>query len=1051
MRVHHVSPAGAELDLIQSFTSLTALMLSMPATSEHPPGEYDAALKSFWAEDCPAIGSLHTGTAREVFAKLLRDSVLAEVQVLRSNRDLSWEQASALESLLEDRPDSPAYGIASQVGQQYVYWPFDVLVTAAERSSDPAHGYWLLSADRIMQRFGTDRDVVQSMHLAFADPDKRQAIIDLLPHPQQALINTWLQGGAAPEFELRATPGNLFTRQVNRLLEAQEREAANLAQGSGEASIATLGGFTVARSMKLEQWLGRLRRSRTPDWLKEADEQTRQDFAARGTSLAQCIGSLDNLLSPLGTYQAFAQAHLSEALRSRGIELDPAEIEVTRDCSFRLQDKSFSHLERLPLIQLAFTGLFEGRDGLGVELSVDETTSAAGLTPQLVAQLLGSADLRVSYTRQLRDRYFSAPVLQAVVDLESARLGTSLFAASHQGVLTASLLADLDGLRNAMDRPNTAGVKAYSVTLDNGRFVLTDVLVLGYPDDGSESLLLYAPQSPTGSDWLKCAGSRQVRHEIGGWIASEQGRHYLMDQVSPSQREPLRLLLEHLRNKAHLITEQMLAIEEQPSTTWREIVNAVALRQVERRVEASYMLTPNWYAAASDADRWQLARLDIEIAAMTREYRKITDIPGFAAYARNRLQAWFDSARPHDRSRRNVDDYMITLDGQSRSLVWLAMQGVERGTDVSTLPVWAGRALSQEEGEIVSDLTARFLEAHDIPTEFTQALQASFLAPSSDQKAWRETLHLRITQLEMRRACLQLKLDPVARKAADAEMLAVLELIADNLSLPYGGNRTYEGFDQKGLYHLQIKGEKLRGLYVCRNIDTGKPNDMLYTPQAPDGIWYRPIEKIGAAIRDGGLGPYLRDRSPHSHLPRFDRFIEKLEAAGYSAQFTSSRVGAHSLVKYFSREHDALVRAILEDVDASTVSKAERLSALMIERGLQGLSVLTLLFPPARPVVGALQVFKSLYEAAVSYRAGDSAQAAWHFLDAALKVASVTGVASKPQSGLLASIFKGPPPKLAEKMIDKFSDRLTGELDSYLRSVTIPEKGDMPSHAWLKG
>jgi len=1077
-----LSSTDAPVDMIQSFTSLSTLLMAVPDlpalvgqdTSEPIAPEqwmvefgqpladrFHTALTQFWASACPAIGSVHQGSARDVMTRLLRDIDLAEILGLLELRQITLEQANALQKLLSGGESANSFIVTTEMANRIIAWPVDVVVSAADKPGSPVHGVWLIRPDAVIERFASDRDLLRHLSLLMADTQQRQALASMLTGAEQDAVDAWLAEGSVLEFTLRPAATNVHASRVARLMAVQASNAFALHHDLARLSDAQhilahaehvrgLSGLAAAQSKRVEQLLSRTRRARVPNWLSGADESERTEFARRGEQQAACLARLDEHVEPLGSYKSFAHWYLRDELRKYGIGLDPAQIEICRTYSFTVCGKALSHGKWMPLADLVFSDYYTAQGHALTHLGLAPEDIAAGLTDEQVSNIIRSNDLRIIYPQKVQALFYSAPVLQSFIDLQNARLATSLFAARLQGIVDARLLAVFDELRTVQDRPNQAGISAHSVVLDD-ELVLAEVMVLGYPDTQGDSFLLYTPNGPEGRDWVRCINIAQVRHEVAGWMSTAQGRAYLEGQVPFSQRARMTQVVERLRTAAHLITPEMVAICACDSSTWRAIVNAPVLRQVECRVEAPQMLTPSWYTAASVEARHTLARLDVEIQAVTQEYTHITDIPAYADFARDSLQAWFDSTRSYDPTRRRIEDFRLEVKGQWRSLVWVAMYGVEPGTDVGALNVLAPLGADSFERELVADLMAKYLQANDVPTQYTQRLQALFLDTASSQRDWRETLYLRLTQLDMQRACLLLSLDPLARVGISLSTVNFLMETADTLHRIDGGSPMPSGITQPGLYHLGIKGEQVRGVYVVRHLVNQRLVDVLYTPSAPDNLWWRPLDQIGKAIEQGGLGPYLRDRVPFSHLERFDRFLEKLSNAGYSSEFTGSRVGPHARVKNVLGEHDALIRNILQDVDASTVSKAELLSALIIERGLQVLGVLALPFPPARMALGGLQVVMTLYQAARSYHMADNAQAAWHFLDAAVGIAGLTGLLGKPQDLFLEKLFKGPPPKLAEKMIAQLSDRLVGELDSYLRSVTIPQASDVPTHRWLKG
>lgn len=1074
--------ADAPLDMIQNFASINTLLASIPALdrfgartssevlqralwNEGTGGPlletYKAALREFWDKPAPATGSDHLGSAHEVLAQLFRDGALAELQWLKATRKITWEQAGNLTKMLEDTGAGIARRVTTSISKYVVYLPFDVLVDPAG-TGNAGYAVWLLPHGGQLAKFPDERTLLKHLSSLFLKLDQRQAILAMLPPAEQTRVEAQLRTTEGLQLSLSTMAGGLFTSRVKGLRTSQDTQLFGLnrelslisdpaaRQGRIE-HIRSLGGLDVAQSNWMEALLAKIRREQVPEWLRSAAKDDASLFATRGKQQAACLQRVDEAVAPLSSYLSFAHAYLTDQLTGLGIAVDPARVEVNLSDAFIVDGRECAYQRKKSLMALELSDLY-GHDESRTTIRLTDADQAAGLTEGVVRSLVQSKDLRVAYPQELSACYSSAPVNNALVDLQDARIASSLVAAKMQGVFSAQTFELLDGLREPYVALHKFAVATYSVALANGGFQLADALVLSVQDQGETVFLLYAPNSPAGQDWLEHRNQQQVLDTIIGWTGTLEGRSYLLGQVPFMARAGLVPHLDMMAATPHLITRTSVQLTHSRHARWRDLLASMVGRQTSRILDETKVLTPSWYIDAGLKARRKMVRLDCEISLVTQMYRAATQISTFGEFTRERLQHAFDNdpSRSHDSRRWNVGKFEIKLAGQWRSLVWLAMNGVERGTDVSKLPVKAHVDASLNDREIVSDLMARFLSKNDAPNDYEALLESTLLDPSAPGRDFRNTLFLKLSQLELDRARMQLALDPQAREGIHPQSMVLPGQGTINLSLEKGSIPYHT--KESGIYHLKIKGEKVRGVYLFRDLVNNAPVDVVYTPHAPDGIWFRPVDDIAGAIEHNGLGTYLRERVPFKHLARFDRFLQKLEAAGYSSAFTreDERVGAYEMVRSFPREHDAMIRSILTDVDASTTSKVERFTTMIVARTIQVLGVVTLPFPPARMALGVAKVLMSLYQAAEAYRTADRAQAAWHLLDAALGVASLAGVSGKPQEKFLEALFKGPPPDLAEKMISKFSDRLTDELDTYLRSITIPKKGEAPTQTWLQ-
>jgi hypothetical protein len=1020
---------------------------------------YPANLNAFWSGPTPDIGSPRTGSCHEVLVALQRDAALAQVKWLYKYHKVSSEQATQLTTLLNAKDGTGCYNVLISSSRRVIRLPVDVLISPAVVSGSPDFRAWLVAADTGLVSFGSQRALQEEMARRMRDPAKREALVSQLPLAEQAALQA--EGGLwQPErFSLQLCNESLFEQRVGRLRGQQSAEITFLMRNlqsqpmdepdllASLEHIRQLLGFGLAQTKQLEQLLEQDRQIRQPQWWVSAEPDEQAEFSRRGTVLASNLRAMDSLMADLATHEIFARKLLRSELEAYEIALDSDKVVVKVFYEFEFNDRFLEVRKDMTLVQLALNDLYDREALARTTLTLCESDEAAGLTAAIVLKIVERTNVRGNYPIWLEARHAVPSVKDARQAVLDSRLALSLMAARMQGSLEPKTVSMIDGLRERPVRLQSQGVGIHRVEFGSGAIVLADVIVLSYPDTGGDSFILYAPDSPTGQDVMKFLNVQQLRNEIGRWTASKRGRRYLLGQTRYTLRKELSGWLDQVSVAPHLITRESLRISAAATEAWADMLSSVCQRQTEHDMSELNALTPDWYLKSSIDSRRNLNRYDAELDALRWEYAKISDIPTFFEYSQAELQRGLNDYFPAYRARVYVDEHRMEISpGQWMNLVNVAMRGADLGVDVSRLRV--SGSISFERREVIADAMAKFLSARDLPTDYARMMRSAFLQKDSPDREWRLDLQLRISQLEMQRARLVASLD----KSIDPQRNVFLMQLANNLDrlaptywqpdLPYfGGPILPDGaLHSSGLYSLGVKGGQVQGVYVVREVGDDGITDTLYTPHAPDGVWFRDISQIGAAIEHGGLGPYLRERVSFDHRERFDRFLVKLENDGYSASFTRTRVGPFRRVTNFRAEYDVLIRGILEDVDASTLSKSERLSSFIIEKAIQVISIAVLPFPPARAIFAGFMIVRSLYFAVQAYQKGDRAEALWHLVDATLTVASATGVSGKPEKALLENLFKGKPPLLAKQMASKLSGELTDRMDSYLKSISIPEK-----------
>lgn len=77
----------------------------------------------------------------------------------------------------------------------------------------------------------------------------------------------------------------------------------------------------------------------------------------------------------------------------------------------------------------------------------------------------------------------------------------------------------------------------------------------------------------------------------------------------------------------------------------------------------------------------------------------------------------------------------------------------------------------------------------------------------------------------------------------------------------------------------------VEGVYVFRLINNGKINEILYTPNAPDGVNFRPLSQLFESIRENGLGQYFYKRVKYVDQRIMGTFINNVEFTNIAENF----------------------------------------------------------------------------------------------------------------------------------------------------------------------
>ena len=157
--------------------------------------------------------------------------------------------------------------------------------------------------------------------------------------------------------------------------------------------------------------------------------------------------------------------------------------------------------------------------------------------------------------------------------------------------------------------------------------------------------------------------------------------------------------------------------------------------------------------------------------------------------------------------------------------------------------------------------------------------------------------------------------------------------------------------------------------------------DLLYTPDAPDQVSFRPIDEFIPSIRFryGPFRDYYSERILLVDKKVIDGYFDRLVATVDTRP--AIRTQRRSLLPDLFTFHDERVRRVLSDIDERTISLNEIIASLVYGNLLKAANIVSLLVPPVGSAVVAVQMMKSIYDASQSQRRGHYSAALGHVRD----------------------------------------------------------------------
>ncbi len=451
-------------------------------------------------------------------------------------------------------------------------------------------------------------------------------------------------------------------------------------------------------------------------------------------------------------------------------------------------------------------------------------------------------------------------------------------------------------------------------------------------------------------------------------------------------------------------------------------------------------LTPAWYRDLDPDSRLTIARIDKRLSWMRKAFAKSTRYTAFTDFAQQDIQGKLDVlVERHGVGRRHdCDKVIIHYEPHGDvSLKRAAMDDLRFDTPfvLGSISSAVGHSLDRLPFAAVVDLAEN---AH-LADRYMQDIKRRLIDPSAQGHQERLALFFDISQAEMQRACITQSAAGQISTQQQAWLAPMISELSDLEPPVIGGDDTYE---KTGLYRLGLQGRCVEGVYIFRHVgDDGAPQDLLYTPQAPDGLWFRPLASVRNALEESNLGDYFYRHVAYADQAVVGSLLERWKGSQYPEHLVMPAIAPHSRVSVWRDEFVRQMQSVVSDVDNSTVTAAERAAELFEGLILNILTIAVAPFPPAAMALTVFTTARSLVRGVQAYQDGDRAAAFWHFIDVVHGVSSLTAGRDILKETVGKALFRGFAPAAVIRVIDEMDMVLTTELTNFLRTQ-ISENDD---------
>jgi hypothetical protein len=831
-----------------------------------------------------------------------------------------------------------------------------------------------------------------------ADPERRKVVIQtvettalgFVEHYRDYLLGHWKLAKRDASLE-RAINDGLYRHMVAYSTIFKPDQLAGLSVDELREKIEELqdawrqtGQITALATTQERQQLDAMARLQLPHWLRvlsEADEALLRAFQEQ-TSQAQAL--VDGLLDGLDSLQAYARRLARDYIkRERDMDVEPDSIQV------QLQWKTVSGnpVRTYRLSELLAQGPLRSDAYSVLSITKGTTLRNQPLSSALMSQMLADVDAPAGYRQALVDQYGRAELKDAMLDWYTARLQQSAFVARCAGHLSTTHHDSLKALwKNEASQEPASDLHVAGLVLPN-TFKCADLLLF-YREDmqGAVSdLLLYAPGKPDGQEWIELATLRGVSSEIGGWVNSQAGRQYLLQQLDPDCRGRAEAFFIDVTNKPiswNLNKDPRGAVVGFTAC----LKDAVAMGLANNLKKVELDESPRWYSALPIDSRRLIGSLNQELRVHEQIFNEqLASFEVFLDFAKRTIT---QDIAPYMRTQgvhEPVDPETILIDYQPglsgrrtevASLLDLAIYGYDDNSGIDHPQKGVRSSVGQDLTQVRSAELAKYIRRAYLGEKYAGHIRARFLDAKDTAYEKRRRAFKNMLLVKMDRD-LRVARGKSVLEAGEFSSLSALVTLLYQVETTRSPSNPEDVVSREGLIKFTLGNHVVLGVYVFASPCSNGASPWLYTPDAPDGVMFRKYWGFsGEAVAP--LCDYILERVALIARAEVKRSLEALMA-------NTARVGAlreGHRVADIRTEFDACIMRAITDVEDITTSRAEMITGLALKGLYLAAIPVCMVYPPFALLLDVVFIAISSGQAIDAHLKGDTSGALDHWLEA---------------------------------------------------------------------
>jgi hypothetical protein len=729
--------------------------------------------------------------------------------------------------------------------------------------------------------------------------------------------------------------------------------------------------------------LAALKRTEWPLWLQAAGSDIQQRYNQLEDSKDQYQAAFSSAFGAYFSFKDYVVRTFAEwADRVLGEHLEPETISVHSSFTLQVAGRTIEQEETRTLTEFIVFGLHD--NGYKATLTIIGAPNGSRLTTAALEQWLENRNLRLEFAGSLASSP-SADYQKAYRDYLFSQMEFAVFVARHSGKLDST---DANIISRAM--ANDPSVTIQGLRIGDQVPALKDVLIISAREYVPSLMLVKTP-----------GGAFELLKFSDVYAANRW-----LETALSADREYAALLIhpDYLHEAGTLLGSDPAQLNYRYTLDGRPVDLGLNLKapladyvNIAYRAEVALhkAIAPLGYRVLGVEGRKRYSRLTTELKALTMVDARDNGFPTFEQFTYDSVKAQIEDILRTRGSNVSVnpDKIIVQTEEFRKSITDVLLEGL---AFEAVHPAYATK-FSPKYYLVNGHPLVEKLDIRDLSSlsktfrpgdRYTAMLKAQYQNKAHPDYAFRRAVHARRIRCEMYCSAFA----DFTNGRLSVEYFSAIQRTIDNLKESGGSqsivNSVAEG--DVGLYKFNISelgltaawDRTVGGVYIFRLKMSSGFVDLLYTPDAPDLVSFRPIAEFIPSIRFR-YGPFRTYYSGRILLvdqkvinDYFDRLVATVDTRAVI------RTQKRSLLPDLFTFHDERVRRVLSDIDERTTSLNEIVAGLVYDNLLKAANIVSLLVPPVGTVVVAVQLMKSIYDASQSDKRGDYRAALGHVQEA---------------------------------------------------------------------